>query len=341
MGISTPSPYLPVKLRLTLPQIGKRPSAGEKSSSLLQNGSREGIETVESVPEPKKPRRNSFSTAPDPIPYPQPQPPSQPASDVVLKSVKVTGPRHSLPKAKLPRPQPVATSSRMQPTRSGGGGGDTQPSSARATPAAEEKDRSHPLRVPRVPLGVRIDTTTENDIRSEAAYIIAQAALRRQESAAIKANDPTVNGSTPSISAGQASSSSGNCNLPPSPPQSSSARSDPIIHYRPTVNVDAEEDDFDTAFEKVQAAYRNGIRPHNNPRAPQERSVPINGMEDAHPPEWRSDQRPGIALAPGRDRIPPTDKMELAHRQGFDGLTDDLEIDAQGFVNNVRVGLLS
>lgn len=118
---------------------------------------------------------------------------------------------------------------------------------------------------------------------------------------------------------------------------------DPIIRdrdheYSYDEDVEEEDDfDFDTAFEKVQEAYRNGIQPHNNPRAPQERSVPINGMEDADPPEWRPDQRPEIVLAPGRDRVLPEDEVQRAHRQGLDGLTPDLATDALGFVNNVRV----
>lgn len=189
-------------------------------------------------------------------------------------------------------------------------------------------------------MGVNAGTPSESDVRSEAAFIIAQAELRRQEAAAaaaaVKPSDPEINASTPGMSAGQGSSYSGHYNAPPSPPQSSSIRSDPIIRHPAAIDDEAEED-FDAAYERVQEAYRNGIRPCHNPRAPQERSVPINGMEDAKPPEWRTDQRPGVVLAPGRDRALPTDKMDLAHRQGFDGLTDDLEIDAQGFVNNVRV----
>jgi hypothetical protein len=135
---------------------------------------------------------------------------------------------------------------------------------------------------------------------------------------------------------GHSASSSGRYNAPLSPPQSSSSGPEPIIRELYD-DDDDEEDDFDAAFEKVQEAYRNGIQPHNNPRAPQECSVPIDGLEDANPPEWRSDQRPGVVLAPGRDRTLPADDIQRAHRQGFDGLTPDLESDAKGFVNNVRV----
>lgn len=286
------------------------------------SGSRDSPDIFE--PEPKRARRNSFSTTTLANPYPQPSFPH----DILNKPA--AAPRHSLPKSKPPRPAPT----RLQPGR---GGDHTQPNSARATPAAEDRERPAlppPTRVPRSGMGVDGAMPPDSDVRSEAAYIIAQAAKRRDAAAAAAAArvTPPATESTPHTSAASSSNAYAH---PLSPPQSLSTGPEPIIvNYS---NDEAEEEDFDTAFEKVQEAYRKGIRPHRNPLAPQERTVPIRGMEDAHPPEWRSDQRPGIALAPGRDRTKPTDKDDLAHSQGYDGLTDALNSDATGFVNNVKV----
>jgi hypothetical protein len=98
-------------------------------------------------------------------------------------------------------------------------------------------------------------------------------------------------------------------------------------------------DDFDEAYEKVKEAYRRGIRPSNNPNAPQERSVPIFGMEDAEPPEWIEEHGSVLAVAPRKDRLVPKDDMERAYQQGFEGLPTTLSDDSGGFVTNVRVRL--
>jgi hypothetical protein len=100
-------------------------------------------------------------------------------------------------------------------------------------------------------------------------------------------------------------------------------------------------DDFDEAYEKVKEAYRRGIRPSNNPNAPQERSVPIFGVEDAEPPEWIEEHGSVLAVAPRKDRPLPKDDMERAYQQGFEGLPTTLSDDSGGFVTNVRVGSLS
>jgi hypothetical protein len=105
-------------------------------------------------------------------------------------------------------------------------------------------------------------------------------------------------------------------------------------------DADDEEsfDDFDAAFEKVQEAYRNGIRPINRPDAPrQERSVPIFGVEDAESPEWVAEQGSKVVIAPRKDRPIPKNDAERAHRDGFEGLTPMLASDAAGFMDNVKV----
>jgi hypothetical protein len=97
--------------------------------------------------------------------------------------------------------------------------------------------------------------------------------------------------------------------------------------------------DLDEELEKIKEAYRRGIRPSNNPYAPGQRSVPIYGLEDASPPEWLEEQSPTVVLAPPRDRVMPEDRLGREYRQGFVGVSDRFKVDADGFKENVKVGL--
>jgi hypothetical protein len=115
----------------------------------------------------------------------------------------------------------------------------------------------------------------------------------------------------------------------------------------PRIRTSADDDDldlneqsaeFDAAFENIKRAYRNGIRPSRNPYAPQARSVPVYGLEDANPPEWLDEQPPMIVTAPRSDRALPDDPAGRAYREGLDSLSDALATDAQGFLDNVKVG---
>jgi hypothetical protein len=266
----------------------------------------------------KRVRRYSFSaTSASPAP-----------SEPVPKTANAPAPRHSLPKVKPPPKTARAGPSRSHPNR-----GDTQPSTARATPILTPDDR--PIRPP------RDDTTSKplrairsldqssplgSEIRNEASLILASAAKHREDNPLLSSPDDEL---TPA--------SSTRLVRPMSP---HTGRPEPRIRTT-SADEDQESDDgedFDTALEKVKQAYRNGIRPCNNPHAPQERSVPIYGLEDANPPEWLDDQLPTIVPAPRRDRVLPTDPAGRAYREGFEGLTEELAVDAEGFLDNVKVG---
>ena len=289
-----------------------------------------------------------------PVPEPQSQPPapSRPAqaervnkrvrrysfsassvspapSEPVPKTANPPAPRHSLPKVKpapkIARPGP----SRSQPNR-----GDTQPSTARATPINTPDDR--PTKPPRDDTTAKPSRATRlldqssplgSEIRNEASLILASAAKHREDNPLLSSPDDEL---TPA--------SSTRLVRPMSP---NTGGLEPRIRNTSADEDEASEhgEDFDTALEKVKQAYRNGIRPCNNPYAPQERSVPVHGLEDANPPEWLDDQPPMIVPAPRRDRALPTDPAGRAHREGFEGLSEELAIDADGFLENVKVGL--
>lgn len=333
------------KIRLIFITPPQRPYTGEVSSVNTPNGhGNEVIRTpVQTDPPPDtavaigdsaKRRRYSHSISPYTSPYRQPQPLPDHDPIPVSKPVPKQA-RHSLPKATKPKPPPrplhTQAPTRTQPTR------EPQPGSSRGTPTIEDRERIVLPKVARIVARVN-GTPPKSDIQSEADFIIAEAAKRRQEakdSGQVCDDDDTA--LTPPL--GQSTTSSTKHGNLRSPPELITGQ-DPTGHGTTDSYGDDdedEEDDFDKAFEKVQEAYRNGIQPHHNSRAPQERSVPIEGLEDADPPEWRPDQRPTVVLAPGRDRALPTDEVQRAHRLGFDGLTDDLATDALGFVNNVRV----
>jgi hypothetical protein len=137
-------------------------------------------------------------------------------------------------------------------------------------------------------------------------------------------------------------------NRPPRPAPPPAVCFEPGYRYHDSIELEGDDvddaddeesfDDFDAAFEKVQEAYRNGIRPINRPDAPrQERSVPIFGVEDAESPEWVAEQGSKVVIAPRKDRPIPKNDAERAHRDGFEGLTPMLASDAAGFMDNVKV----
>lgn len=118
------------------------------------------------------------------------------------------------------------------------------------------------------------------------------------------------------------------------------SNSNPNIAGPKTVSLNTQpEEPFEVQFARVQEAYAHGIKYRIHPDAPCERSVPVKGLDDANPPEFERDASPQVVLAPAESKkVQPRDGVEKAHREGYEGLREDLEIDAQGFVNNVKVG---
>lgn len=262
----------------------------------------------------------------------------------IPKTADAPRPRHSLPKAKSvikkARASTLTGQTRSQPSR-----GDTQPSTARATPTHTPDER--PAKTPRhnEDLPTRTSRTARpmdqspalnSEIREEASQIIARANERRELMS--DSHVPPFLSSPNDDEITPASSTRLYRSMSPSRTGGTGPR------IRMPADNDAESDDdfdakFDAELEQVKAAYRRGIQPWNNPYAPQQRSVPIYGLEDADPPDWPEDRSPTIVLAPRRDRSLPNDAVGRAHRQGFDGLTDEDATNAHLFVEMVKVGL--
>lgn len=102
-------------------------------------------------------------------------------------------------------------------------------------------------------------------------------------------------------------------------------------------------EDFDTQFTAIQDDYSRRASssapvPLSTPDIPpalaQETALG-RGVEDAKPPKFHTGQRPTVVLAPSSRR--PRDRLEREHSEGFDGLTQDVMADCDGFVDNVRV----
>ena len=278
-----------------------------------------------SQPPPKRTRQNSIAAStlsPDPIEQ----------TSQVPKTADAPRPRHSLPKAKPITKKPRASMSngqtRSQPTR-----GDNQ---AAATPIITPDSR--PAKTPREDLPAKTLRTKPMEqspsqtiaVREEASHILARANEHRELTRLPPAlSSPDDDETTPASS------------MRFFRPASLSRTGYVEARIKLSVDDEAESEDFDAAFEaefeKVKDAYRQGIQPWNNPYAPQEHSVPVYGLEDAEPPEWTEDQSPSMVLSTHRDRIYPEDIVGLAHRLGYDGLTEALAKDAHGFVENVKV----
>ena len=286
-------------------------------------------------PERQQKRSRPFSLSTSPL---SPQPPEDPGQ--APKTANRPTPRHSLPKAKpvTKKPRPSTGNTRSQPTR-----GDTQPSTARATPAPTSNDL--PTKVvrtredlPSKQLARPMDQTPTLDveIRNEATMLVAQAEERRQmlADAVPDLSSPNNDDLTPASSTRL---------IRPVSPSRTGQRTPRIRTLADDDDLDP-YDDFDAAFdadfEKVKEAYTRGIRPCNNPLAPQEHSVPIYGLEDASPPDWSDDQPPTVVTAPRRDRVLPDDPVQRGHRLGLDGMTHDISVDSVGYITNIKVCLL-
>jgi hypothetical protein len=250
----------------------------------------------------------------------------------VPKTANRPNPRHSLPKQAAKKPRPSTGPIRSQPIR-----GDTQPSTARATPNVTPDERTTttprnlenlPAKTLRAARPLDQHAQPDTEIRNEASMIIAAHAAKHRELLA---------DSLPALSSpNDEVTPSSRGFRPMSPLRTGQTDTQIVTPADDDIVRDESSDDFDTTFdadlEKVKDAYRHGIRPCNNPYAPQQYSVPVYGLEDANPPEWLENQPSTIVTAPRRDRVLPTDPIERAHRQGFDGLNPELAADAAGFV---------
>jgi hypothetical protein len=181
-------------------------------------------------------------------------------------------------------------------------------------------------------------STLDAEIRNEATMLVAQAEERRQM---LADSHPVPDLSSPNND--DLTPASSTRLIRPMSPSRTGQRTPRIRTLADDDDPDP-SDDFDAAFdadfEKVKEAYTRGIRPCNNPLAPQEHSVPIYGLEDANPPEWHEDQPPTVVTAPRRDRALPDDPVQRGHRLGLDGMTHDISVDSAGFITNIKVRLL-
>jgi hypothetical protein len=295
-------------------------------------------QVIQSVqPERQQKRSRPFSLSTSPL---SPQAPENPGQ--VPKTANRPTPRHCLPKAKpvTKKPRPSTGNTRAQPTR-----GDTQPSTARATPIptlnelpAKVLRTREDLPSKQLARPMEQTSTLDAEIRNEATMLVAQAEERRQM---LADSHPVPDLSSPNND--DLTPASSTRLIRPMSPSRTGQRTPRIRTLADDDDLDP-SDDFDAAFdadfEKVKEAYTRGIRPCNNPLAPQEHSVPIYGLEDANPPEWSEDQPPTVVTAPRRDRALPDDPVQRGHRLGLDGMTHDISVDSAGFITNIKVRLL-
>ena len=129
----------------------------------------------------------------------------------------------------------------------------------------------------------------------------------------------------------------------PGPSTFSRRRSD-TPSYRPT------DKHFKVRDGAIQSSYGDRAAADTQAPAPQTQFQNSTQSDLVHsaivhdepkPPRFHEGQRPTIVLAPpGGNRAKAKDKMDKAHQEGFEGLTAELEADALGFVENVRVSAI-
>ena len=116
--------------------------------------------------------------------------------------------------------------------------------------------------------------------------------------------------------------------------------------------VKASMEDFDAEYSAIQADY--AMRQYASARATGDTATAMasatgvalastvqedalgRGVDGVKPPKFHPGQRPTVVLdhVPGKKR---NDRLEKEYTEGFDGLTNEVVRDCDGFVNNVRV----
>lgn len=135
----------------------------------------------------------------------------------------------------------------------------------------------------------------------------------------------------------------------PQPSQIMNGRPAPAGTPTPTEAVPAyPPGSFEAQLEAISEGYKAGVNatPHsiatmarlnaNALVAPQDIALG-RGPNDMVPPRFHSGQKPVVMLANPGTRHRAKDRLAREHQEGFEGLSDDVEVDSEGFVDNVMV----
>lgn len=108
-------------------------------------------------------------------------------------------------------------------------------------------------------------------------------------------------------------------------------------------------DSFEARFEAVTEGYKAGVNAtptsiatiarYNASALVAPQDVALGrGPNDMVPPRFHSGQKPVVALTHPGTRHRARDRLGREHQDGFEGLSDEVEVDSEGFVDNVMVG---
>ena len=189
----------------------------------------------------------------------------------------------------------------------------------------------------------------ESDIRTEARYIIEAAAKHREERRFRGPRLPPWCEETAGDDGDTTDSSFNKGPMYPTP-ITANGHSQPELSYPAagpsSYSTDRSGNSFDIppyppheSYEEQFAAIQRSYR----------KLAAVNGgflelartyADDLRPSTFHEEQDLTVVLAPPASKIKARDKIEKSHEEGFDGLTPELEADAVGFVENVRVRIL-